>query len=103
MASVRHRAGEVGETAFAYRATQAGLKVAKPLSSKESYDYIVDNGWRCAKVQVKSTETLASKMSYHINCGKGAAQKYRYEEGRATFWGFMGFRGIRAAFCRWMR
>jgi hypothetical protein len=85
MASGRHRTGDVGETAFAYRATQAGLKVAKPLSSKESYDYIVDNGRRCWRVQVKATDTLASKMSYRINCGKGADQKYRYEEGEIDF------------------
>ena len=85
MARSRHRVGDLGEAAFVYRAMLAGLKLARPLSAKESYDYIVDGGRHCSKVQVKTTDTLASKMSYRINCGKGAAQKYRYEEGEIDF------------------
>ncbi len=37
------------------------------------------------KVKVKTTETLASKMSYHINCGKRVEQKYRHEEEEIDF------------------
>lgn len=85
MVDRKHRVGEVGEATFVYRATQLGLKVAKPMSGKESYDYILDNRPRCWKVQVKTTETLASKLSYRVNCGKGATQKEAYAEGEIDF------------------
>src|SRR5882724_5797303 len=39
MASTRHRVGDSGEAAFVYRAMLAGLKLARPLSAKESYDF----------------------------------------------------------------
>jgi hypothetical protein len=82
----RHRVGEIGEAAFVLRAIRMGLKVARPLSGREGYDYILDNGRRrCWRVQVKATETRSSKTSYHINAGKGADQKTAYAWGEIDF------------------
>ena len=51
-----------------------GLKLAKPLGDKESYEFIVDNGWFCFKIQIKTTSMLASRTSYHVTAGRGADQ-----------------------------
>lgn len=81
----RQQVGEIGEAEFVSRAMRMGLKVARPLSSREGYDYIVDNGRRCSRVQVKATETRSSKTSYHINAGKGQDQKTAYGWGEIDF------------------
>jgi hypothetical protein len=55
MQNACHRVGEVGAAAFVLKATQLGLHVAKPLSDKESYNYIVHSGRDFDRVQVKTT------------------------------------------------
>jgi hypothetical protein len=66
MRNARHRIGEIGEAAFVLKAAQLGLRLAKPLSGKEGYDYIADKGGHCHRVQVKTTSKRASKGSYHV-------------------------------------
>jgi len=49
------RRGELAELAFAHRAASHGLVVSKPHGECQRYDYIVDNGRRLLRVQVKCT------------------------------------------------
>jgi PD-(D/E)XK nuclease superfamily protein len=50
--------GELAELAFIHKAASLGLAVAKPYGDSEPYDFIVYNGPRFHKVQVKSTSNL---------------------------------------------
>jgi hypothetical protein len=47
------RRGEVVELAFLYKATKLGLIVSKPYGDSAPYDFVVDNGRKVCKVQVK--------------------------------------------------
>src|ERR1700734_3923849 len=49
------RRGEWAELVFAMRAVQLGLWLAKPWGESSGYDFIVDQGSRIVRVQVKST------------------------------------------------
>jgi hypothetical protein len=58
--NIRHskppkRRGEEGELAFMRRAIAEGFAVAKPWGDSERYDFILDNGTRLWRVQVRST------------------------------------------------
>jgi len=48
------RDGEAAEAAFLSRATKLGFEVAKPWGDSSQFDFIVWNGSRCWRVQVKS-------------------------------------------------
>jgi len=76
--------GAEGEAAFQLRAMREGLKVCRPFEPAEGYDAIVDNGRRCWKVQVKSTETRQRKKSYSVSCGRGK-RKEAYRESEVDF------------------
>jgi len=60
------RRGELSELAFVYKAASQGFHVAKPYGDSERYDFIVDNGSRLWRVQIKSTTTLLNGL-YHVN------------------------------------
>ena len=49
------RIGEAGEAAFLYKATRLGFSVSKPFGDSDPYDFIVDNGRRLLKLQVKTS------------------------------------------------
>ena len=49
------RRGEWAELRFMTRAAEEGLQVSKPYGEMARYDFIVEPGARCARVQVKST------------------------------------------------
>jgi hypothetical protein len=49
------RRGEWAELRFMTRAAEEGLQVSKPYGEMARYDFIVEHGARCARVQVKST------------------------------------------------
>jgi hypothetical protein len=76
----QHRVGEIGEAAFLLTATQRGLLVSKPFGDKESYDFIVDNGTRRLRVQVKTTGKRASRASYHVTIARGTAKSTPYKK-----------------------
>jgi len=75
-----HRVGEIGEAAFLLKASQRGLIVSKPFGDKESYDFIVDNGTRRLRVQVKTTGKRASRASYHVTIARGTAKSTPYKK-----------------------
>lgn len=54
------RAGERSEAAFLSKAAELGFGVAKPWGDSERYDFILDNGHRLLRVQVKATDSLRS-------------------------------------------
>jgi hypothetical protein len=62
--NIRHskppkRRGEEGELAFMRRAIAEGFAIAKPWGDSERYDFILDNGTRLWRVQVRSTDREA--------------------------------------------
>jgi hypothetical protein len=51
------RRGEAAELAFMHKAIDEGFAIAKPWGDSERYDFILDNGQRLWRVQVRSTDT----------------------------------------------
>jgi hypothetical protein len=54
----RKRVGELSEAAFVLKAATLGFLVAKPWGDSERYDFILDNGERLWRVQLKCTEVI---------------------------------------------
>jgi len=69
--------GTMGETAFAHRATEEGLEVAKPCSIGCRYDAIADNGQTRWLVQIKSTSRLYRKDIYRVRVTRSQYQGAR--------------------------
>ncbi len=63
------RQGNLAETAFLYRGTELGFRISQPYGNCERYDFIVDNGRKRWRVQVKSTRVLCGKNRYRVNVG----------------------------------
>ncbi len=57
--------GELAEMAFMFKAAGLGFGVAKPWRESERYDFILDSGKQCWRVQVKSTY-VARTHSYKV-------------------------------------
>jgi hypothetical protein len=53
--------GDYSEAAFLFKATSLGFAVAKPWSNSERYDFILDNGSRLWRVQIKCTASLRAR------------------------------------------
>jgi len=53
--------GERSEAAFLHRAANLGFGVAKPWGDSLRYDFILDNGSRLWRVQVKCTESIRAR------------------------------------------
>jgi hypothetical protein len=56
----------LAELAFVYKAASLGFAVAKPYGDSERYDFILDNGTRLWRVQVKSVGALRCG-AYYVN------------------------------------
>jgi hypothetical protein len=52
------RCGERSEAAFLHKASSLGFGVAKPWGDSERYDFILDNGRRLLRIQIKATDSL---------------------------------------------
>jgi hypothetical protein len=68
--------GERSEAAFLNRASDQGFGVAKPWGDSLRYDFILDNGSRLLRIQVKCTESIRAhayetRATYSV--GKGRA------------------------------
>jgi hypothetical protein len=68
--------GERSEAAFLHRASNLGFGVAKPWGDSRRYDFILDNGARLYRIQVKCTESIRARAyetraTYTV--GKGRA------------------------------
>jgi PD-(D/E)XK nuclease superfamily protein len=70
------RRGEVAEAAFLHKASSLGFSVAKPWGESDRYDFILDSGDRCWRVQVKSAHSSAiNGYSFHA-CGNRRTHRY---------------------------
>jgi len=70
------RRGEVAEAAFLHKAASLGFSVSKPWGESDRYDFILDSGGHCWRVQVKSAHTSATNgYSFHA-CGNVQSQTY---------------------------
>ncbi|MGA9979514.1 MAG: group I intron-associated PD-(D/E)XK endonuclease [Candidatus Sulfotelmatobacter sp.] len=68
--------GERSEAAFLHRASGLGFGVAKPWGDSLRYDFILDNGERLWRIQIKCTESLraqAYETRATYTTGKGRA------------------------------
>ena len=74
--------GEWVEMHFMARATEEGLQVSKPWGDSASYDFIVEHGARCFRVQVKST--LHQGYGGHC-CQVRGSQRKAYVDGSFDF------------------
>jgi hypothetical protein len=55
------RIGELSEAAFLLKAQSLGLYVSRPWGDSERYDFILDNGFRLWRVQLKATEVIRAR------------------------------------------
>ena len=70
------RRGEVAEAAFLHKAATLGFSVAKPWGESDRYDFILDNGARTWRVQVKSAHCDGKNgYSFHA-CGNVQSRTY---------------------------
>jgi hypothetical protein len=72
------RVGELAEAAFLHKAELLGLKLAKPWGDSNRYDFILDNGERCLRIQVKATQSI-NAGEYQVQstyCDKKKKGKY---------------------------
>lgn len=72
------RVGELAEAAFLHKAELLGLKLAKPWGDSNRYDFILDNGQRCLRIQVKCTQSINAR-GYQVQstyCDKKKKAKY---------------------------
>jgi PD-(D/E)XK endonuclease len=68
--------GERSEAAFLYQAANRSFGIAKPWGDSRRYDFILDNGSRLHRIQIKCTETIRAR-AYETRAtysqGKGRA------------------------------
>lgn len=70
------RRGEVAEAAFLHKAASLGFSVSKPWGESDRYDFIVDHGGRCWRVQVKSAHSSSVHGYTFHGCGNLRAKRY---------------------------
>ena len=85
MCEHRNRVGDMGELAFALNACERDWIVSRPISERQYYDYIVDNGRDRLRVQVKSTEILSRRNHYRVNLGHGGRTRVPYTKAEIDF------------------
>lgn len=74
------RRGEVAEAAFLHKAASLGFSVAKPWGDSDRYDFILDNGRRYFRVQVKTASCVGTgAFSIHA-CGSEPSRIYTPDE-----------------------
>ena len=69
--------GEAAESVFLCRAVSLGLTVSKPWGESAKYDFIVDNGSRLVRVQVRSVST-PYENAFRISTASGNHAKIPY-------------------------
>jgi len=74
--------GEWVEMVFMARASREGLQVSKPYGDSAAYDFIVESGSVCWRVQVKST---CSPYQKGYRCNTRASLSRRYKPGSFDF------------------
>src|SRR5271170_5823869 len=76
-----NKRGEWAELVFASRATELGLRLARPWGESSGYDFTVDQGARIVRVQVKSTifKEGVSGYSCTLKDSKGPYKKNTFD------------------------
>lgn len=70
--------GEWAEVCFLLRATECGLIVCRPFGDAK-YDFVLDNGRRLYRVQIKSVSVPDRRQSgYRISSGFGGSSRQAY-------------------------
>jgi hypothetical protein len=70
------RRGEVAEAAFLVKTASLGFTVAKPWGESDRFDFFVDSGFHCWRVQVKSAHCDGTNgYSFHA-CGNVQSEVY---------------------------
>ena len=69
------RTGERSEAAFLHKAASLGFGIAKPWGDSERYDFILDNGRKLLRVQIKATDSLRAhayetRATYTVRKGR---------------------------------
>lgn len=71
--------GELAQAEFIRAALRRGLKVSEPFGDNTKYDFIIDNGSKLLRIQVKSTATyLEKKDCYQVSTSYGRDRKSLY-------------------------
>ena len=74
------RRGEIAEAAFLHKAASLGFSVSKPWGESDRYDFILETGGRCWRVQVKSAHTSAiNGYAFHA-CGNVYSRRYTVKD-----------------------
>jgi PD-(D/E)XK endonuclease len=68
--------GEWVEMVFMARASREGLQVSKPYGDSAAYDFIVESGALCSRVQVKSTRSHYQK-GFRANLRASMSRRYK--------------------------
>ena len=74
------RRGEVAEAAFLHKAASLGFSISKPWGESDRYDFILDCGGYCWRVQVKSAHTVPKNGYTFHACGNLPGQVYTAKE-----------------------
>jgi PD-(D/E)XK endonuclease len=74
--------GEWAEMRFMARAAERGLQVSKPWGESASYDFVVEHGTRCVRVQVKS---IMHKRDRGHHCTVRGGKQGTYAENSFDF------------------
>ncbi|MFI5073069.1 MAG: group I intron-associated PD-(D/E)XK endonuclease [Terriglobales bacterium] len=74
--------GEWVEMLFMARASREGLQVSKPYGDSAAYDFIVESGASCLRIQVKST---GSRFEKGFRCNLRASMSRAYKPGSFDF------------------
>lgn len=78
--------GELVELKFQVEAMSRNLIVAKPYGDSMPYDFIVDNGTRLLKIQVKATSYRCERQGcYKVIAAKGSYTKDLYSKKDVDF------------------
>ncbi|HZR59138.1 MAG TPA: group I intron-associated PD-(D/E)XK endonuclease [Terriglobales bacterium] len=79
----KHRLGEIAEARFVAKAEDLNFAVAKPWSTRNRYDFIVDSGKRLWRIQLKCTNSLydgAYQVKAACRIAGQSARSYTPEE-----------------------
>lgn len=80
--------GELAEMEFMLEASKRGLSVSKPFTHFSKYDFIVDNGKRLIRVQVKASSSIDHSRNYKpysVICSHGLGSKKKYTKEHIDF------------------
>lgn len=70
------RRGEIAEAAFLHKAASLGFSISKPWGESDRYDFILDHGGRCWRVQVKSAHSSSVHGYTFHGCGNARNKRY---------------------------